>query len=361
MQLFSRHQTLVKLGSITLGLALACSGENKEQGDDAKEDDSEAVVAKDLDPGKQQCAEGDQGRVCVMSESSADAGPEPSADAGSSSPPTNISVPVDAQTSIDSDAAAQTPGLIDAGAQTVPWGSDATSEDAGTHDTSTEQPTSLDGGDTVDAPVAECSVIRGTVRDFRRGDQTGGHPDFETRMGTGEKGLVKAKLSKQGRPAFANKTKSSISSAASFSQWYEDVPGVNAPFRISLQLEQEDGFQVFGTTQFFPLDELGFGDEALGHNFGFTTELHAHFLFAGGGSFQLAGDDDLWLFVNGQLVIDLGGVHGWQSHTIQLADIAETLGLLPGNVYALDIFHAERHSTESKLLAKTDLVLVDCE
>lgn len=205
-----------------------------------------------------------------------------------------------------------------------------------------------------------CTVIRGIVRDFRRGDKPEGHPDFETKMGSGEKGIVKPRLDSRGRPVLAEGEFESIHSEESFGQWYRDVEGVNQTFEVTLELTQEEGYQVFGTTTFFPLDALGYGDEGLGRNFGFTTELHAYFLYDGEGSFQLAGDDDLWLFINGQLVIDLGGVHGWQSSTINVADVAESVGLEHGKVYTLDIFHAERHSTESKFYAKTNLFLAGC-
>lgn len=227
--------------------------------------------------------------------------------------------------------------------------------DAGTSDI--DLGLSSDGG----AARTSCSVIRGTVRDFRRGDKEGGHPDFETKMGSGEKGLLEPTLDEQGRPQLSDGEFESIHSEESFSQWYRDVPGVNETFDVALELADEEGFKVFGTTTFFPLDDLGFGAEGLSHNFGFTTELHVQFLFQGNGSFQLAGDDDLWLFVNGGLAIDLGGVHGWQSFTLNLADVADSLCLEEGEVYSLDIFHAERHSTESKFYAKTDLFLVGCD
>lgn len=283
-----------------VGSAVACSAKDPSEGE---EPEPEEVT--DLDPGEQQCSEANAGRVCVE-------GPGGDQDAGS--------------TDIELGLSGADGGVGDGGAELV-----------------------------------SCAVIRGIVRDFRRGDQEGGHPDFETQMGSGEKGMLEPVLDEAGRPQLKDNEFVSIQSEESFGQWYRDVPGVNETFDVSLELTDEDGYQVFGTTTFFPLDGLGFGSQGQSHNFGFTTELHARFAYEGSGSFQLAGDDDLWLFVNGQLAIDLGGVHGWQSYTLNLAEVAETMGLEEGNTYTLDIFHAERHSTESKFYAKTDLMLVDCD
>jgi fibro-slime domain-containing protein len=119
---------------------------------------------------------------------------------------------------------------------------------------------------------------------------------------------------------------------------------------------------TFGSDSFFPLDDEGFGnsDYERTHNYGFTTELHAKFEYNGGEHFTFTGDDDLWVFVNGKLAIDLGGLHSSASANLDLDAQAEALGLELGKVYKLDLFHAERHIADSNFRVDTTLAFTEC-
>lgn len=95
------------------------------------------------------------------------------------------------------------------------------------------------------------------------------------------------------------------------------------------------------------------------HNFHFTSEVRQWFKYDSTQSYTLdfTGDDDVWVFINGQLAVDLGGWHPPQDGTLQIdAGGAITLtengtitntnvgafGMVDGNVYEIVVFQAER-------------------
>lgn len=225
------------------------------------------------------------------------------------------------------------------------------------------------------AASADEIQLTGVVRDFQVS-----HPDMEfpTKKFGVTTGLVKADLGADGKPVLVDNhdgVRGMISSRSSFNQWFRDTPGVNIaiPYAITLDNGQEEPggtykFAVEKPHYFFPIDGQGWGDKAKDkngnyRNFYFTYEIKTEFLYIDPADrdyamvFAFTGDDDVWVYINGKLAVDIGGVHGQASRAVNLDQQAAQLGLEPGNMYTLDFFFAERHTTESNFRIETTLLL----
>ena len=206
-----------------------------------------------------------------------------------------------------------------------------------------------------DGPLPGPPTWKGTARDFMES-----HPDFELPFENdrSEPGLVNATLGEDGKPVYSGRPGSvTTSGQANFDGWFRDVPGTNRRTYVELAFKREAGgrtFAYFGE-EFFPVDGRLFGNEGHPHNYHFTYEAHSEFDFAGGEFLEVEGDDDIWVFVNRQLVIDLGGLHEARSARVDLGAEGERLGLAPGGRYAVDLFFAERHTISSSLIVRTSL------
>ncbi|MEM6788897.1 MAG: fibro-slime domain-containing protein [Myxococcota bacterium] len=212
------------------------------------------------------------------------------------------------------------------------------------------------GGGNEGGSSADCArELTGVVRDFKIE-----HPDFQFVIGV-DPGIVESQLGADGKPVYAgNPTTPTTNGAASFDQWYRTTAGVNLEFPLTISLtESAPGVFTFDDGAFFPIDGQGFGNEGNPHNYHFTFEIRAEFVYQGGEVFTFTGDDDLFTFINGRLAIDLGGVHGPLSQTIDLDAQAAELGIEIGETYPLDFFFAERHTTMSNFRIDTSIACFD--
>lgn len=219
------------------------------------------------------------------------------------------------------------------------------------------------GGQVTDDGLDCDTQLLVTVRDF-----TEAHPDFESGNGRLD-GIVEVDLGMDNTPVYAPPGPTSVTAgAAEFAQWYHDTPGVNVRVPgVGIAFDETTpGVFIFDSDAFFPIDGMGLGNGpstqiipgvSLGddHNYLFTTEVHTRFTYKGGELFSFRGDDDLWIFINRKLAIDLGGVHGPEEKTLDIDADAAVLGLTVGETYAMDIFHAERHTTGSNFRIETTI------
>ncbi len=252
--------------------------------------------------------------------------------------------------------------------------------------------------------------LTGVVRDFRERSVPGGHPDFE-RAPSGGFGqyfnMVMDELDSDGKPqfkstgnrvstqwrdasnrniinprpyisprqgdnagAFSTTTTGALTNADNFRSWFRDVPGMNVSRQITLKAKRNAGTAVYtfddkqdpfyqARSGFFPINGELFGNSGGStpeRNHHFTFELETEFVYESGKGqvFRFTGDDDVWVFIDGKLVIDIGGVHGAVSQVIEL----DRLNWLEnGRSYKLKFFFAERHRTQSNFRIETTMQL----
>lgn len=263
-----------------------------------------------------------------------------------------------------------------------------------------------------DNPPAQLQlpIIARDFESYAEGTPSTGHPDFghyccDDSLQKG-KGVLRATLDANHRPVWAgpdpvpDPTQIMFTGKTYFDQWYRDVSGVNQTFYDKLTLLQNSTSKTtysmnsdtdepwYDRCGFFPLDSnnplldqntgkevtytdsaypgrtchahqgRGFGNGWANHNYSFTTELRYWFQYQGTEKLRFTGDDDVWVFINGTLTVEMPGIHNRSVGMVILdasngtAQIgygetpssysAVDLKLTVGSVYEVVVLQAER-------------------
>jgi fibro-slime domain-containing protein len=132
--------------------------------------------------------------------------------------------------------------------------------------------------------------------------------------------------------------------------WWRPGPGVTVTKKMLTFKHKGDNVYEYFNRRFFPAGE---------GNYGFAVHMQRKFKYAVAGTktqiFSFAGDDDAWVYLNGNLVIDLGGIHNPRFAFFVLGTEAQRYGIKEGDDVTIDFFQAERMPGGTQAIISTSV------
>jgi fibro-slime domain-containing protein len=260
-------------------------------------------------------------------------------------------------------------------------------------------------------------VLPIVYHDFLHYKEVGGHPDFDRFNGDGVAGIAQFNLGPLGVPVHGPTCTAGTANPSFnvtycdpgtttptwdktvdyYSAWYVDTSysktivqtltlggqlnGANSA-TCSTGANPDCTSYAFTSGAFFPIDNMGWGNTpGETHNYGFTSQTRYWFQYTGTATLSFNGDDDVWVYINKRLAVDLGGLHQSSPTSITLdptnghgytcdfvnpgpsagqtllqgcSSVNKTgggrdvdLGLQIGSVYEIVVFQAERRRSAS--------------
>jgi len=224
---------------------------------------------------------------------------------------------------------------------------------------------------TWDGTQGVCLLVNlaATIRDFNSSDSS-----FNNNGSCAGKGYVGPLLGPNRKPIPTLKIDKACEagdSARIITDWFTTDPTYTRSAEtcrdIPLQLQASTRNYTFADSNFYPIDDFDTlpngklnpfnvkygGLDSKQHNFNFCLEMHGVFDYKTGQKFKFSGDDDVWFYIDGRLVVDLGGTHAAQTDSVNL----DTMRLTAGKSYPWDMFYCERHAPGSSIQISTSMNL----
>ncbi|SHK88940.1 fibro-slime domain-containing protein [Fibrobacter sp. UWB12] len=91
-----------------------------------------------------------------------------------------------------------------------------------------------------------------------------------------------------------------------------------------------------------------------GRNQHFCAEMHSTFRFKNGLKFSISGSDDIWVYIDNKLAIDIGGTHLAAPGYVDVDKFMPNATI--GELYDIDIFYCNRRTTSGDLKISTSML-----